>query len=138
MQFNLSKIKNRAPRAIGTTISPKVETIAPEVLLNEPEGVDRNQVIDYLVGLSDTDFSKICEVSEIYRKAEGEAAKAIGEERTPVYYAFEEPNHDGEIIDPVEEDYDNGEITMLDEDDMNTGHLNDIKPQGSSKSDKTD
>lgn len=106
MKINLSKIRKNSPTMISGN----------DLISEEPSPVDHNQVVEYLVGLSDSDFSKMCEVARIYRKAEAEAAKAIGHDIEPTNYAFEAPADDVEE-DPVEELYGDSEMTMLDEDD---------------------
>lgn len=45
-----------------------------------------NGVIDYLTGLSAEDYQKTIKVAEIYRKAEDEAAAALGVERKPTTF----------------------------------------------------
>jgi len=48
--------------------------------------VDYNSALNWLTGLSDEDYKKVCTVAEIYRKAEREAAEALGVENTPTTF----------------------------------------------------
>ena len=52
-----------------------------------------NGVIDFLTGLSDEEYKKTIEVAEIYRKAEAEAAKALGIEKPPTAF-INPPEHE--------------------------------------------
>lgn len=54
----------------------------------EPEApaVDYNSALDWLTGLSDEDYKKVCTVAEIYRKAQSDAAEALGVENTPTTF----------------------------------------------------
>lgn len=52
----------------------------PQALLG---AVNYDSVLDYLVGLSDDDYVKVLDVAGIYRKANKDAAKALGKEYTP-------------------------------------------------------
>lgn len=54
----------------------------------EPEqvAVDYNGAMDYLIGLSDEDYKKVCTVAEIYRKSQQDAAEALGIENTPTTF----------------------------------------------------
>lgn len=53
-------------------------TELPSVLTKEDDPVNYNSVLDYLVGLSRTDYDRINKVSAIYRNANKEAAKILG------------------------------------------------------------
>jgi len=70
--------------------------------------VNYNSVVDYLVGLSDEDYKKVCEIVPIYREANAKTAAVleIENEPTSAIYAPEEP----EAPEPATG-------TMLDEDD---------------------
>lgn len=54
----------------------------------EPQAVavDYNSALDWLTGLSDEDYKKVCTVAEIYRKAQADAAEALGVENTPTTF----------------------------------------------------
>jgi hypothetical protein len=60
-----------------------------------------NGVIDFLTGLSDEDYKRTVEVAEIYRKAETEAAKALGIEKQPTAFINPpaEPEAPGSFLD---------------------------------------
>lgn len=63
----------------------------------EPEPiVDYNSVMEYLTGLSPEDYTKIMQVSNVYRQSEYEACKILGVEFTPSTFIVqpEEPDMD--------------------------------------------
>lgn len=49
----------------------------------EAQAVDYSSVLDYLVGLSSEEFDKVVNVAGIYRKANEDAAAALGIENEP-------------------------------------------------------
>ena len=51
--------------------------------LQPEDPVNYNSVLDYLVGLSDKDYSRVTRSAEIYRKANKEVAKVIGVKDEP-------------------------------------------------------
>lgn len=104
--------------------APKKPALRFEEDDNTLEPTGYNQVIDYLVGLSDEDFQKVLKVAEIYRKANADALEALEIENKPTTF----------IIDPdadiAEEDTDD----FLD-DEMESAFFEDIeddskKPKG--------
>lgn len=48
-----------------------------------PAKVDFDTVLDYLLGLSEEDFSTVGKIAAIYRKADEDAAKALGVDNKP-------------------------------------------------------
>lgn len=53
----------------------------------EPETVvDYNSVLEYLVGLSGDDYTKICQVAAVYREADYQANKVLGLEVQPTTF----------------------------------------------------
>lgn len=90
----------------------------------EPEAVavDYNSALDWLTGLSDEDYKKVCTVTEIYRKAQQEAAEALGIENQPTTFItqpeVEEPA-DETVNKTILEDDEDGDIAaILDEPDF--------------------
>lgn len=55
-------------------------------LEQEVQPVDYNGAMDYLIGLSDEDYKKVCTVAEIYRKSQQDAAAALGVENQPTTF----------------------------------------------------
>jgi len=51
----------------------------PDALTAKPvDPVNYNSVLDYLVGLSEVDYDKMCKVTGIYREANSKAAEVLG------------------------------------------------------------
>ena len=115
--FGLSKKKQREPVAL------------PESLMPE-DPVNYNSVLDYLVGLSKADYSKMTRSADIYREANQKVAKVIGVKDEPTTaIRTERP----EVTD---DELDN----MLNEPDLNMAFLEDDielpkpkKPQAADK-----
>lgn len=61
------------------------QLFAEEELADEA-GVNYNSVLDWLTGLSDDDYKKVCEVAAIYRNANQEAAAALGIDNEPTSF----------------------------------------------------
>lgn len=80
-----------------------------------PAVVDYNSVLDWLTGLSDDDYKKVCAVAEIYRKAESDAAAALGVENEPSTFITQPTT---EVVETMNGDkYSVGGETILDDDD---------------------
>lgn len=68
-----------------------------------------NTVLEYLVGLSGDDYTKICQVAAVYRQADFEACKVLGVENEPTTFITPpeqetEPSSVGDdFIDMLEE-----------------------------------
>lgn len=80
-----------------------------------------NEVVDYLVGLSDEDYIKVCKVAEIYRKANAEALEALGIENQPTTF----------IQQPEPEEPEQSEDELADnflDDELDNAFLEDIDP----------
>lgn len=110
----------------------------PEIL--KPENpVNYNSVLDYLTGLSKSDFAKIIKSAEIYREANAKVAKVVGVKDEPTHHLMPEKPSD----EQVDKDLDD----MLQADDLG-GSLLDIestpdapepkKPQAPANSKKID
>lgn len=71
----------------------KKAELPPLVLTDEPEAdpVNYNSVLDYLVGLSNRDYDKLCKVAAIYRTANKDAAKVLGIKDEPTSVLAEHP-----------------------------------------------
>lgn len=65
----------------------KRKKVLPALLSDEDidfsTGVNYSTVLDYLVGLSGDDYTKICQVAAVYRQADYEACKVLGVENEP-------------------------------------------------------
>lgn len=83
--FNFSKRKNN-----------KV-TKLPNVLIKEDSPVNYNTVLDYLTGLSKSEFDKIVKVANIYRNANKEASKVLGVKDEPTISLKEDKPTEEEI-----------------------------------------
>lgn len=78
----------------------------------EPQNADYNTVLDWLQGLSDEDYATVCKIAEIYRKANKDAAAALGIEDQPTTF----------IHPPAEPE---APKNFLDEDDISAAFLDD-------------
>ena len=61
-------------------------------------GINFDNVVEYLVGLSGDDYTKICQVAAVYREADHQAFKVLGIENEPTTF-IKDP--EPESIDPV-------------------------------------
>lgn len=75
------------------------------------EGVNFNSAVDWLVGLSDEDYKKVCEYVTVYREAAAKGAVALGIENEPT--TFINPPQPETIESPIASD----EPDFLDGDD---------------------
>lgn len=66
------------------------ETMAAAALADFEQEVVVNydSVVDWLVGLSDEDYSKVCKVADVYRKAHTDAAGVLGTPNEPTTAIF--------------------------------------------------
>ena len=80
----------------------------PEVLTQQEDPVNYNSVLDYLVGLSKTEYDKLFKVANVYRNANKDAAKILG--------VKDEPTTQLKSDQPTEEQIDEGIDTILDAD----------------------
>lgn len=53
---------------------------------DEPAEVTYESVVEWLVGLSDEDYTKVCEVVKVYRQAEKDVAIALGVTKEPTAF----------------------------------------------------
>lgn len=100
--FNLSKHKSKA-KAV------------PQVLVQEEDPVNYKSVLDYLVGLSLTEYNKILKVSGIYRNANKEAAKVLGVADKPTAVLKQEKPTDAEVDAALDEALGSESLTLIDE-----------------------
>ena len=105
--FNNNKTKN-APGALW-----------PEAGIElEDDPINYNSVVDWLVGLTAGDYSKVLSVSGIYRKANNEACKALEIDCQPTAF-----------INPPEPEEPADKTTILDSDDeLDMAFLDDAVP----------
>jgi len=69
----------------------------------EPEQVvNYNSVVEYLVGLSGDDYTKICQVAAIYRQSDHEAMQVLGLPSEPT--TFITPPQPSETTEPSLDD----------------------------------
>lgn len=78
------------------------DLITDEELMGSP--VDYNTVVDYLIGLSDGDYDKVCKVANVYRNAHKDACAVLGVENEPTSFINppeppEEPEQPGSFLD---------------------------------------
>lgn len=83
-------------------------------LEQDAPAVDYNSALDWLTGLSDEDYKKVCTVAEIYRKAQAEAAEALGIENTPTTFITVPVDETVQTMDGKQ--YQVGGETILDDD----------------------
>lgn len=55
-------------------------------LISDAELIDYNSVIDWLVGLSDADYEKVCKVADNYRASEHRACEILEVENKPTTF----------------------------------------------------
>ena len=83
--------------------------------LADDAGVNYNSVLDWLTGLSDDDYTKVCNIAAIYRKANQDAAAALGIDNEPTSF-ITVPSQ--EVVETMNgERYSVDGKNMLDEDD---------------------
>lgn len=75
----------------------------PKVLTEPENPVNYNTVLDYMVGLSNAEYNKIIKVSEIYRKANKEAAKVLGVKDEPTTQLKEDKPTDEEVDEALDD-----------------------------------
>lgn len=66
--------------------SEKLGSLFDDEELVAEAAVDYNSALDWLTGLSDEDYKKVCTVAEIYRKAQQDAAEALGVVNEPTTF----------------------------------------------------
>ena len=49
-------------------------------------GINYENVLEWLVGLSGDDYTKVCQIAAVYRQADFEAAKVLGVDNEPVTF----------------------------------------------------
>lgn len=81
----------------------------------QPVGVDYNSALDWLTGLSDDDYKKVCTVAEIYRKAEKDAAEALGVESVPTTFITPPQPEEIPVTTLLDDDEDGDIAAILDE-----------------------
>lgn len=86
-----------------------------------------NEALDYLVGLSDEDYAKVCKVAEIYRKANAEALEALDLPNEPTTF-IQEPQPEEPTTKEATDDF-------LD-DELETAFLEDLDPSKDGKQPK--
>jgi hypothetical protein len=93
----------------------------PQVLTEQENPVNYNTVLDYLVGLSKTEYDKMFKVSNIYRNANKDAAKVLGVKDEPTVTLKEEKATDEEIDGALDEALETENLGFLeDEEDIKT------------------
>lgn len=50
------------------------------------QAINFDQVLEYLVGLSDQEYAQVCDVAQIYRRADQEASTALGNKSEPTTF----------------------------------------------------
>lgn len=69
----------------------------PKLVTHEQNPVNYDTVLEYLVGLSEEDYKKMCKVTGIYREANKKAATVLDVEDQPTSTLVEEKLTDDEI-----------------------------------------
>lgn len=102
----LINLTNESEQAMSIFGSKKKEPTSPLLMDDEEvqeqlgEPVNYNTVVDWLVGLSDEDYTKVCKVAEIYRDANVKATEALGVENQPSTSIFPPEPVEGDVKDP--------------------------------------
>lgn len=92
----------------------KAIKLAP--VLTEPENpVNYTSVLDYLIGLSQSEYGKILKVSGIYRKAKKAEAKILGVKDEPTTMIKEDQPSDTEIDNALDAALDATKIDFEDD-----------------------
>lgn len=108
----------------------------PKLVTQEQNPVNYDSVLDYLVGLSEEDYKKMCKVTGIYREANKKAATVLNVEDQPTSSLVEDKLTDDEIEDGLDA------LLIADTDDLkeaieNQPPIEDVKkPQAPSKETK--
>lgn len=69
------------------------------VLAEDPASYDT--VVEYLRGLSPEDYTKICQVVQLYRQADYEACKVLGIENEPTTFINQPEKDDLLVQEPI-------------------------------------
>lgn len=109
---------------LKTQRTKKQLTELPGILMPE-NPVNYNSVLDYLTGLSKTDYAKIIKSADIYRDANAKVAKVVGVKDEPTHQLMPEKPTDAQI----DSDLDN----LLEADDLETAFLDDDAPAAPKK-----
>ena len=117
------------------TNKERQSNVPPLALDDEPsdDPVNYNNVLDYLVGLSDDEFEKIKKVASIYRKANKDASEALGVENEPSAF-ISNPADELQTIPP--RPINEAGATILDDDEDLASFLDD-EPEFIEQSPKT-
>jgi hypothetical protein len=75
----------------------------PALLAKDANPVNYDSVLDYLVGLSEEDYKKICKVTGIYREANKKAATVLNVEDQPTTSLVEDKLTDEEIDESLDQ-----------------------------------
>ena len=94
----------------------KDPVVIPEALMPE-DPVNYNSVLDYLVGLSKSDYAKMTKSAEIYREANTKVAKVIG--------VKDEPTHSISTDKPELTDDQMDDLLAADPDELQSAFLDD-------------
>lgn len=85
----------------------KPKKVLPPLISDEEmaiyTGINYENVLEWLVGLSADDYAKVLQVGNIYRKADQEAAAALGSPNEPVTFITppEPENTDPDFLDEI-------------------------------------
>lgn len=93
---------------LGFNKRKRQQVEVPAVLTQQEDPVNYNSVLDYLVGLSKTEYDKMFKVANIYRNANKDAAKVLG--------VKDEPTTQLKSEEPSQEEIDEGIDTILESD----------------------
>lgn len=107
----------------------------PEVLVQQEDPVNYNSVLDYLCGLSRSDYSKMIKSADIYREANAKVAKIVGVKDEPTTQIKSEKPTDEEIDEGIDEILNAGpDVDLEFEDLQDTPQVDGLKkPQSASK-----
>lgn len=110
------------------TIPDDDTELSPDLFGAEPEVANYNSAIEYLAGLSDSDYEKVKKVADIYRQSNKDVAATLEMELKPTTFIRQpEPESNTELIDK-----DVNHIapkTILDDDDDLPGFLEEDEPE---------
>ncbi len=95
--------------------SKQLPELFTEDELADEAGVNYNTVLDWLTGLTDDDYTKVCNIAAIYRKANQDAAAALGIPNEPTSFILQPELPADSVQDPATAEA--RAETILDEDD---------------------
>lgn len=95
----------------------KKKTMPVPAALKPTDPVNYNSVLDWLVGLSQADYDKMCKITNIYRDSNKKTAEVLGIEDKPTSTLFPEKPTDEEVDTALDNMLNNSDnMDLLEED----------------------